>query len=223
MKSIGVNTSVALADAPRKGLIMRDLVWITAKDRSTGSPESVGVWSGRVPTTVPVINPKDGSTDNRVYQPLGQLIVPPIPATMDLEVRTIRIRLSRLSGALLNAIRLYDAKMAPIEIHRGIFDPTTGRLVDPAMCRFFGFINAAPITISPSGQEGGIELECTSYSRIMTRTSGKLFSDEVLKDRSGDRFGQYLDVAGDWRIWWGQEEKVVGERKHRPKGKHFRV
>jgi hypothetical protein len=224
MKDIGINTSVVLQNAPRNGIIMRDMVTITAKHRDDPDvTERLCIWNGKVPTSISVIDPKDGSTSNREFQPLGQLAIPLIPSTMELEVRTIRLTFSRLSLALLNAIRLYDAKMAPIEIHRGIFDPVTGRLTDPALCRFFGFINSAPITISPSGKTGGIELECVSYSRIMTRTSGKLFSDETLKERGGDRFGQYLDVAGDWRVWWGQDEKIVGERKGRPKEKFFRV
>jgi hypothetical protein len=224
MKDIGVNTAIALQNAPRDGLIMRDLVWITAKHRDDPDvKESMGLWTGRVPTTIPVIDPSDGSTVDRVYQPLGQLDVPSIPATMDLEVLTIRLSFSGLSTALLNAIRLYDAKMASIEIHRGIFDTATGRIVDPAMCRFFGFINSAPITTAPEGRAGGIELECVSYSRILTMTSGKLFSDETMKERDGDRFAQYTDVDGDWRVWWGQEEKVVGERKDRPKGRFFKV
>jgi hypothetical protein len=110
--------------------------------------------------------------------------------------------------------------MAPIEIHRGIFDVATNQIVDPAICRFQGYINSAPITVPKSGNskdgsssEGGIDLECVSRSRILTKTSGQLFSDETLKKRSGDRFGRYLDMAGQWRVWWGQETKEIGGEK----------
>ena len=222
MKTIGVNTSVALQNAPRSGLVIRDMVYISAKDRGTGAPAYIGLWNGRVPTTISVVKPSDGSTVERLYQPLGQLAIPPIPASLETEVRTIRLKFSKLSEAMLNAIRLYDAKMAPIEIHRGIFDTETRRMVDPAICRFFGYINNAPITTPKTGGEGAIELECVSRSRILTRTSGKLFSDEVLKERGNDRFGQYLDVAADWRIWWGQEETVIATKKDRPKERFFR-
>jgi hypothetical protein len=112
--------------------------------------------------------------------------------------------------------------MAPIQIHRGLFDPETRQLVDPALCRFDGFINNAPIRTPKSGSEGSVDAECVSYARMLTRVSGELFSDEVLKKRSGDRFGQYLDVSGDWRIWWGQEEKVIGEKKGRKPDKFFK-
>jgi len=225
MKDLGSNTYLALQAAPRNGLVVRDLVWIKAKNRDTGAQEQIGLWADKVPLKVPVIDPETGLStgtgpDGRVYQPLGQLSVPSIPAGMALEVRTIRIKISRLSDAVINAIRLYDARMAVIEIHRGVFDAGTGEIVDPALCRFSGYVNAAPIDIPKKGSEGGIELECVSRSRILTRTSGLLFSMETLKKRLGDLFGSYLDVAGAWRIWWGQDEKAINDDKTRPR-EHF--
>jgi len=222
MKDLGSNTFQALQAAPRNGLVVRDLVWIKARNRDTGLQEEIGLWAGKVPLAVPVIDPETGAStgNDRVYQPLGQLSVPSIPAGMALEVRTIRIKISRLSDAVINAIRLYDARMAVIEIHRGVFDVDTGQIVDPALCRFSGYVNAAPIDIPKKGSDGGIELECVSRSRILTRTSGLLFSMETLKKRMSDLFGSYLDVAGAWRIWWGQDEKAINDDKTRPR-EHF--
>jgi hypothetical protein len=228
MKDVGTNTLTAFQNARQDGLIMRDLVWIKAKNRSTGVIEEIGLWAGKVPTVVPVIDPETGASTGsaRTYQPLGQLVVPSIPAGMALEVRTIRLKISRLSPAVLDAIRLYDARMAVIEIHRGIFDLDTGQIVDPAMCRFSGYINAAPINVPKEEKggkvgEGGIELECVSRSRILTRTSGLLFSMEMLKKRAGDLFGTYLDVAGAWRIWWGQDEKAIKDNTNERPKEHF--
>lgn len=222
MKDVGTNTLTAFQNARQDGLVVRDLVWIKAKNRSTEEIEEIGLWAGKVPLAVPVIDPETGASTGsaRTYQPLGQLVVPSIPAGMALEVRTIRIKISRLAPAVLDAIRLYDARMAVIEIHRGIFDVDTGQIVDPAMCRFAGYINSAPINIPKKGSDGGIELECVSRSRILTRTSGLLFSMETLKKRAGDLFGTYLDVAGAWRIWWGQDEKAINDDHTRPR-EHF--
>jgi hypothetical protein len=211
-KDLGVNTIIALQTARTKGLVVRDFVSIWGKNRSTGVLELLPLWNGEIPITAPVINPKSGATENRDFQAAGSLLaIPSIPAGLQTEVRTIRIKLSNISTPVINAIRTYDAKMAPIQIHRGYFDPDTRRLVDPATCRFAGYINLAPLKTPRAGGQGSVEVECVSNARYLTRVSGFLLSMETLKLRSGDLFGKYLDVAAAWRIWWGQEEKTLGE------------
>lgn len=219
-KVFGLNTQAALADAPRRGLVVRDFVWIKAKDRDTGDPETIAFWNGLVPVTANVTDPSDGGTLSRDFIAGGALMkVPSIPAGTNLEVRTIRLEFSRLNEGVLNAVRLYDPKMARIQIHRGFFDPTTRALVDPAYCRFDGYINRAPIKIPAAGGEGSVQLECVSQARTLTRTSGKRLSHEMMKERSpGDLFAKYMDVAGDWRIFWGEEETSArkwGDRKEK--------
>lgn len=221
-KDLGINTSVALQNARITGLVIRDFVSVYGKDRSTGAHSWLCLWSGEVPVDADIIDPHDGSTISRTFQHGALVSLPSIPAGLETEVRTIRVRLSKLSPAALNIIRTYDAKMAPIQIHRGVFDLESHRLVDPALCRFDGYINNAPIKTPKVGGDGYIEAECVSRSRILTKTSGKLFSDEVLQERSGDRFGQYLDTAADWRIWWGQEESIIAPKKDKPKERFFR-
>lgn len=217
VKALPLNTLAALGFATSKGLVLRDFLWVVATKRDTGEKVGLGAWNGRVPVTAAVARPSDGVSIDRDYQAMGTLLqIPPIPAGIGLEVRTIRIKLSHLSDPAIKLIREYDAKMATVEIHRGIFDPDTNSLVDPAICRFSGFINRAPIRQPKAGGEGSIELECVSNARMLTRTSARLFSDETLKERSGDRFGRYLDVAGAWRIFWGQDEVQLGG-KTKPK------
>jgi hypothetical protein len=218
VKQLQTNTYVLLQNAADNGGSYRDFIWISGKNRSTGATESLGLWNGWVPVTADVVNPKTGETVSRVYQAGGGLIgLPEIPATLQTEVRSIRVQISHLSEAAMNAIRLYNAQMAEVQIHRGVFDPSTGAIADPALCRFFGYVNHAPIPTPASGEEGAIELECVSASRLMTRKSGKLTSPELFKERyksSGatDMFGKYLDVAGAWRVWWGQSEEAVGKK-----------
>jgi hypothetical protein len=223
-KDIGINTSLALAGAPTNGLVTRDFVTVFAKNRSTGDIDELCLWNGRVPLDAPVVKPSNGASDIRSFQAMGALLkIGPIPASLSLEIRTVRVELSKISDAALNIIRTYDAQMAEIQIHRGQFDLVTRQLVDPALCRFRGFINNAPIKTPKSGGSGGISVECVSIARILTRTSGQNFSDELMKERSGDRFARDVDVDGDWRIWWGQDEHVVGNRRTKPKERFFRV
>lgn len=226
-KQLQTNTYTALQNVASDGLIKRDFVWVVAKNRSTGASESVGLWNGMDAKEVSVVNPVNGETVTREYQASGSLLsIPTIPCSLDDEVRTVKVKISHLTAPVLNAIRLYDAQMATIQIHRGIIDKASGNLVDPAMCRFSGFINEAPIDIPAAGQEGSIELSCVSSARFMTNSSWSLFSVEYLKNRyhaSGvtDLFGKFLDVAGAWRIWWGGEIKTIGSTDKKSKEKYL--
>lgn len=222
MKTIGVNTGVLLANAPTNGLKKRDFIFFTAKNRNTGDPETMGIWNGMVPINASVIRPRDGATVSREYQPIPDFMPPPIPASSELQVRTIRLKFSNLSQELIQAIRLYELQMAPVEIHRGVFDPATNRLADPAEVMFNGFVNKAPIRKGKQNSPGSIELELVSRARLLTITSGQKFSDEYMKTRGNDRFAQYTDVVGDIRIWWGQEVSHI-EHDETVKRKFFKV
>jgi hypothetical protein len=220
MKDVPLNTLVALENAPVTGLVVRYFVYAWPKNRDTGATEEVGFWTGDVPITAAVAKPQDGTSQNRVYTGAGQLLaIPTMPATLATEVRKIRLRISGLSPEAANLFRAYNPRYRPIEIHRGFFDPSTGQLVDPAVCCFQGYITSAPIRTGKAGAETYVDVECSSRSRILTRTTGLLFSLETLKLRLGDLFGTYLDVAGAWRIWWGQEETHV-DQDH-DKREHF--
>lgn len=209
MRTYGTNTLNALQNSRMKGIVVRDFVYIRARRRDNPSVwETVGLWTGPIPISAPVINPKTGASETREYQGLELLSLPPIPATSTLEVRTIRLRFSNLSPAMENAIRLYNPRMAEIEIHRGFFDPDTMQLLDPATCRFFGYINKSPITTGKQGGEGSILLECVSIARTLTRTSGLKFSHQVMKKRDGDQFARHVDVAGGIPVWWGEPVKI---------------
>lgn len=225
VKIIPLNTQVVFQNALNEGMGMRDFVNLKVKVRGSDPVEyvNIGMWNGRVPITTFVINPHTGASIERDYTGVGSLLnVPPIPSKLDLEVRTIRMTFSGLTPEMLAAIRQYDAKFGEIEIHRGIFDPDTNRLVDPAMVRFFGMIDKAPIKISASGGVGTIDMECVSSSNILIRTSGKRFSDDTIKDdRSGDRICRFIDTQGDTRIWWGMEESIIDPDKG-PKERFFR-
>jgi len=223
VKVLATNTTAALQNAPTLGLVVRDFVTIWPKTRDTGDVDQFGLWTDIAPLTVNVIKPSDGSTVARDFVGAGSLLdIQSIPSTMALEVRTIRVKLSKLSPSILEVFRTYDARLAPIQIHRGIFDPSTRQLVDPATCRFDGFVNNAPIRTPKTGSSGDVTVECTSFSRILTRTSGQKFSDAMISQRSGDGFGKYTDVAGNFRIWWGQDQTVISTPQ-RAKDRFHRV
>lgn len=211
MKDVPLNTLALLENAPRDGVMLRYFVYVWATDRD--DPEvkhELGVWNGKVPISAVVKKPQDGSSVTRDFVGAGQLLtIPSISATLQTEVRKIRFKLHGITDEAAAIFRQYDSRYARIEIYRGYFDPDTNRLVDPAEPIFLGYITAAPIKQPKTGGESYIDVECSSRSRILQRTSGLLFSLETLKLRAGDLFGQYLDVAGDWRIWWGQVVSII--------------
>jgi hypothetical protein len=224
MKTIGINTAVALQDAPRLGLIIRDFITVKPKNRTSGAEVTICLWGGRVPVSAFVLNPETGASEQRDFTGVGAILdIPSIPANIDLEVRQIKLKFSNISAEMLAATRLYDIKMAKIQIHRGIYSTVTNQLVDPALCRFFGYVSKAPIRTAASGGTGDITLDCVSNSNMLTRTSGKLLSDQYMTaNRSGDRFCKYNDNAGGWRLWWGQDEVEVAKKPKMPKQKWFK-
>lgn len=213
MKSVDVDTQNALANAARDGLVVRHLLHIEGKNRSTGVIEEINIWTGELALDLPYINPKTLGTNSRVYQPgAGWLQVPSIPQKIELEARSVRLTFSRLPAAAINIIRTYDPKLQTVEIHRALFNPSTRNLIAPAYCLLSGFCNRAPIKVPAVGGEGDVEMEVSSNSRFLTRPKGDKFSDEFMKRRT-DRFGRYLDVAGIWRVFWGEKEHTSGKGK----------
>jgi hypothetical protein len=208
--SVPTNTYNALLNAAEKGIVPRDFVWIRALNTVTEGIEEIGVWNGNVPVTVNVIRPDTGATVSRVYQGLAGLMqVPSIPMSMKLEVRSIRLAFSNLSPELINAVLVYNTKSQPIEIHRGLLDPSTMNLVDPALCRFDGLINKAPFKRAKAGNDGQFTLECQSHARTLAMGNPEKLSDEFFKRRGGRM--PYMDVIA--HIVWGQKDKVHERRR----------
>lgn len=204
-----LDANTILAIQSRTAIVPANFLWITAKNRETGNPESLGLWSGWDTVEAQVLDVDTRLPLTRTYHAGGGVLEwPAIPLESDLTIRTIRIRLSQINTAVLDAIVGYDAKHAPVEIHRAYLDPDTILPVAPAVPRFVGWINAAPKRIPAVGGEGGIELSIVSHARALTKVNPLKRSDEQQRRRSGDRFRRYTDVAGGWlaNVHWGEEK-----------------
>lgn len=209
MRNIDNDTAAYLQT--RKGVISRDLLWITAKERDTGNTVATGFWNDLDSVTLTVVSGETGSPVSRTYHGTGTLIsISPIPLISDLTVRTITITLSRISTQVQQAIRGYDPRFGHVEIHRALFDLATRELVAAPVPHFVGSINGAPMAVPRPGEEGSIALSVVSHSRELTRTNPLKRSDETQKRRSGDRFRQYSGVAGQWEFFWGEEKHRIG-------------
>ncbi|WP_025030394.1 hypothetical protein [Nitratireductor aquibiodomus] len=206
-----VDTATAAELQARDGLIFRDLVWITAKNRSNGAPETIGLWTGREHTDIAVIAGATGAPVTRTYYGMGGLLnVPPIPLVSDLTVRRVTLVFSQLDPAIEQAVRGYDPRNGQVEIHRLYLNRETRMPIAPAVPRFLGFINGTPINTPKANSEGSIRLEIVSHTRILTRKVPSRKSDEYQRQRQGDRFYKYTDVANQWELAWGEESGPIG-------------
>lgn len=208
MKAYDQATLTALQN--REAIAPFNLLWIEAKNRDNGGLEAIGFWNGLDVADVTVINPETNLPTVRTYYGAGSLLdIPAIPQESDLTIRSIRILLSQVDAATQLAVRGYDVRLAPIQVHRGYFDVDTMQPVAPARARFIGWVNNMKINTPAVGGSGNIELTCVSHTRQLTKTNPLRRSDEQQKRRQGDRFRRHTDVAGEWlqNVFWGEAKK----------------
>jgi hypothetical protein len=208
MKSYSTNTVAALA---ARRLMPRDFLTITARDRETGDPVTVGFWSDLANVSALVIDPETGSPVSRDFYGSGSLIsISDIPAIVGVSVETVTITMSQLHDQVEEAIRLYDCKQARVEIHTGLLDPDSRKLVDPAEPLFVGFVDRIEIRTPAEGGDGAAVLRCASGTQELLRSNPATRSHEDQQVRaSGDDFFIDAAVCPDWDHYWG----AVGENK----------
>ncbi len=203
MRSISTDNQTALN---ARQLVARDFLWIVARNRETGEEEPVGFWSDIENVTgVQVIEPETGDTVSRTYYGAGGLIsISAIPAVSVLQVNDIDIEMSQLDEMVEEAIRLYDIKQAKVEVHRGLFDPDSRKLVAPALLRFAGFVNLVRIKTPAEGDNGGVMLQCVSHTQELMRANPATRAHEDQQLRSSDDFFKDTAVVSEWDYEWGE-------------------
>lgn len=190
----------------RTALSARILVWATARNRSTGAAESLGLWTGAQDRSFTIAG------NARTYAGAGSIMeIPPIVSQTGIAVRMQRISLSPLSPEVAALIRTYDARFAAIEIHRALFDPLTGVLVAEPHRLFKGIIDEVALPIDPKTGEVRCDVTMASSARYLTRTLPLKRSDATQQRRLGDRFLRYVDVSGEVDVYWG-ENRPAGAR-----------
>lgn len=202
MKTISPANQAALA---ARRLLPRDFLTITARNRSTGQPETVGFWSDLSNVSALVIDPDTQQPVMRTFYGAGALIqISDIPAVAGISIQRVTIQMSQLDEQVEAAVRLYDVKQAPVQIHTGLLDPDSRKLVDPAETLFVGFIDEVVITTPAEGAEGGVTITCTSHTQELTRSNPETRSHEDQQIRApGDDFFIDAAVCGDWDHHWG--------------------
>ena len=197
MRTIGSATVTEAQTA--SGIVARIYVWFQARNRSTGATETLGLWTGADTVTELV------EGESRTYYGAGSLLaVEPITYEAGLSVRMHRITLSSISPEVEQLVRTYEPRLAPVQIHRGLFNADSGVLVDPPHRLLFGTIDKIAFTTPAEDGSATCEITVANSSRELTRALTAKYSDETMKILSpGDLFFQYADVTGEVTVRWG--------------------
>lgn len=209
MRSVLTATNNALS---ARRLVARDFFWIQAKDASN-VPQTAAFWNDRNQITCNVISGQDGSTVARTFNGSGKLITADdIPLTNDLTIRTINVTLNYLNTSIDSLIRGYNLRLALVEIHRLLFDPTTRAIVETLPPRFTGFVDGVTFNTPAVGGTGSVQLKCVSHTQELTRVSTDKRSNSAQHRRLGtDNFYQYTGVISARTVFWGTEHgKTLG-------------
>lgn len=198
-----------IAALTQPGLVIRDFVWIAAKDRGTGVATPRGLWSD-VGTIV--ADTEDGNS--RTFRGGGIVSIGRLALTADLSIRTADVELAANHATVEEIVRTLDPRLAAIQIYRGYFDPATRLLIDVAVRRFDGFVDEASVRTAGEGGDSVVTLTCVSKMRELTRANPDVRSDASQRVRStGDRLFRFANV--EFHPKWGRGKKKIGKhRKH---------
>lgn len=183
----------------RTGFSAKSLLWVSARNRSTNAIETVGLWTGGQTQAFTI------DAGSRTYFAAGgMLAIDQITMQVGLQVRMQRITLSPLASEVAQMMRAFDAGLAPAEIHRALFDTTTGALIAEPRRVWKGQIDVAPIHTAEIGGQSTVEITLSSASRALTKGLTLTKSDATLRLRGGDRGRRYTDLTGKVRDVWGE-------------------
>lgn len=196
-------SAVAAALAARGGIRARVLVWLTAKNRTTGAVETIGIWNGDDHRTITI----RGS--DRLYHGAGALLdVGQITRETGLTVRTLDVSMSPIAPEVQVALRGYEPRLAPAEVHHAFFDLATDDLLAEPTRVWKGWIDAVSIQTPEEGGEASCTVSIASNAMILTRKAPVKKSDESQRRRDpDDAFFKYADISGQTRIVWGTEDE----------------
>ncbi|WP_136685707.1 hypothetical protein [Falsirhodobacter xinxiangensis] len=194
-----IPAAIAAARAERAGIISHHLVWVRAKDRETGAASPIGFWTGDDHREFTV-----GGASRLYYGAGGLLALDQIVQGVGMEVRQHQISLSGIAPEVELAIRGYEVRLAPCEIHRAEFSTETGALLAAPEMVVDGEVDAVTITTPQIGGEATVGMRVLSNAALLTRPLAIKRSDESLRARApNDAFLQYAKISGSKGDPWG--------------------
>lgn len=175
------------------------LLWITARNRTTGAAEALGLWNGLDNQAFDI-----GGTLRSYYAAGSLLGLDRITYGSGLQVRMHTFSLAAIAPEVEQAVRGYDARLAPVEVHGVVFDPVTNTMIGTPWLALRGWVDEVEIRTPAAGDEGGIDLRVASAARALTRTLSLKRGDGSQQLRAGDRFRRYAEISGTASVAWGE-------------------
>lgn len=203
-----VSTAAQAVRERRTAIDEAHLLWIAARNRETGVPEALGLWSGPDDETIRVVDLFTGVEQDRLFYGAGALLsASSVRFEAGLKIRAMRFELSPLAPAVTQLFRVYEARGAQVQGWLRSYDPDTRRPV--GVERWVkGYVNAAPITRPAAGGEASLSIDVVSTARMLTVASAVRKSSEALQARHpGDKFRKYKAVAGSTDVPWNLKGK----------------
>ena len=189
----------------RGGIVSRVLIWFSARNRSTNAVETMGLWTGADHETFTI------NAVSRLYYGAGNVVeLPQLTFQAGLAVRIHRLGLSPLTPEVMQLIRGYDVRFAPVEIHRALYSTDTRLLIEEPHRLLTGFIDEVDLGTPAVGGTSSCVLGIATSARVLTQNLALKKSDETQRLRSGDRIRRWGDVSGSVEVWWGATRQGGG-------------
>ncbi|MFD1342876.1 hypothetical protein [Litorisediminicola beolgyonensis] len=184
--------------AERRGTAAMVLVWLVAKNRSTGAPETIGFWTGDDHENFTIRG------ETRLYYGAGAVIdVGAVRSGVGIRKRNHRLRLPPMLAETRQALRGYEPRQARVEVHVCPMDLDSGRPLAEPFRIIKGVLEGAPETL---GQEGGAsftELRIATGTRLTEGLPAYKSNAALQAVNPTDRGREYSDLGEEWRVRWG--------------------
>ncbi|MEM9968496.1 MAG: hypothetical protein AAF755_10380 [Pseudomonadota bacterium] len=186
--------------AQRRGVIGEVLVWVQARNRQSGQPESIGIWSGDDDQDFVI----GGSS--RTYFGPAVTKISLVRSVVGLNVVYHTVEIPAFTQEARQLLIQYDAHQAGVEVHVAAFDIDSGALLAAPIRMIKGTLQEAPQNIGERGsRDGDIKLKIASNARKLHLGVPLYKSLEALAQVDpNDRGREYVEVVEDWVVPWGE-------------------
>lgn len=199
MRDLPIEIQTYIATQP--GVKIRQLLWVIAKNRTTGDPEPHGLWSGEDHQVFTV----DG--EPRTYYGFGQFMQwGQLQVESTLNIRKLQATVSAITPEVEQVLRGFDPKFAPVQVHLAFLDPETNNLVGNPYRIFKGWIDKFPVRRPANGSDAEGTIDMVGHTRILTRQLALKRSQETQRQRDPtDSFLDDVSITGQIQTPWGSK------------------
>lgn len=199
MRDLPIEIQQYVAEQP--GVKIRQLLWVIAKNRTTGDPEPHGLWSGE-DTQIFTID-----AEPRTYYGFGQFIQwGQLQVEATLNIRKLQATVSAISPEVEQVLRGFDPKFAPVQVHLVFLDPETNNIVGNPYRIFKGWIDKFPVRRPANGEDAQGTIDLVGHTRILTRQLALKRSQETQRKRDpADSFFDDVSITGQIQTPWGSK------------------